>query len=87
MKGFREKMAESIVAQGDTLWTIERAHNDAVVMWYIVDGASHNDPLGRQPQYQVWFEDKRCYVGSNRDLAYADFNKQKEEWVYTYACV
>lgn len=88
MYKFREKMAESIVKQGDTLWTIERFNDgDAVVMWYIVDGKSHNDPFGRKPQYQVWFEDKRCYVGSDRNLAYADFNKQKEEWIYAYACV
>lgn len=87
MYKFREKMAESIVKQGDKLWTLERAHNDAVVMWYIVDGASYNDPFGRKPQYQVWFEDKRKYVGPDRNLAYADFNKQKEEWIYAYALV
>ena len=85
MKGFRNKMAESIVKSGDELWTIERDENTDVVMWYIKDHESYNDPFGRQPQYQVWNGDKRCYVGSDRHCAYADFEKQKEEVIANWA--
>ena len=75
MVSFRDKMAKMIVESGDELWTLEKSGD--VQMWYIKDHESYNDPFGRQPQYQVWNGDKRCYVGSNRKLAYADFDKQK----------
>lgn len=76
VKNLREKMAESIVKQGDELWTLERSGR--VVMWYIKDHESYNDPLGRKPQYQVWNGDKRCYVGSDRESAYTDYRNQIE---------
>ena len=75
--GFREKMAQMIAEKGDDLYTLEAYAGGAVVMWYIKDHESYNDPLGRVPQYQVWNGDKRCYVGANRQEAYADFEKQK----------
>lgn len=78
-------MAKSIVENGDKLTTLEDWNNGAVVMWYIVDGASYNDPFGRKPQYQVWNMDKRCYVGSDMKAAYNDFDKQKEERSASYA--
>lgn len=82
MKGFRNKMAEMIVAQGDELWTLENYADGVVVMWYIKD---YNRE--REPQYQVWKGDKRKYVGSNRNEAYADFKKQKDEFIMEVALV
>lgn len=70
----RKKIAESIVERGDTLYTLESCGD--VVMWYILDHASYNDPYGRLPQYQVWQGDKRFYVGSNRKDAYADYYRR-----------
>lgn len=86
-KTFREKMAEMIVEQGDELWTLESYADGAVVMWYIKDHESYNDPHGRLPQYQVWKGDKRKYVGTNREEAYADFEKQKQEYIADYALI
>lgn len=86
-KKFRDRMAEMIAEQGDELWTLESYADGAVVMWYIKDRKSYNDPLGRLPQYQVWKMDKRCYVGTNRNEAYADFEKQKQEFIADYAMV
>ena len=87
MKGFRNLMAESIVKHGDMLCTIERYADGAVEMWLIRDHTSYNDPLGRADQFQVWRGDKRCYVGSNRQAAYADFEKQKQEFIADYALI
>lgn len=70
----REKIAESIVQRGDKLYTLESIGD--VVMWYILDHASYNDPCGRLPQYQVWQGDKRGYVGSDRKAAYKDFYRR-----------
>lgn len=81
-KRFREKMAEMIVEQKDELWTIESYADGAVVMWYIKDYYRE-----KQPQYQVWYMDKRCYVGTDRKSAYADFAKQKEEFIASYALI
>lgn len=86
-KTFREKMAEMIAKSGDELWTLESYAEGAVVMWYIKDHTSYNDPLGRLPQYQVWKGDKRKYVGTNRHEAYADFEKQKDEFIMEVALV
>lgn len=86
-KSFREKMAEMIIAQGDELWTIEKDDGKDIVMWYIKDHASRNDPYGREPQYQVWSGNKRCYVGSNRQNAYADFKHQQEEFIASWALI
>lgn len=82
MSGFREKMAEMIAKSGDELWTLESYAEGAVVMWYIKD---HNRE--REPQYQVWKGDKRKYVGSNRLEAYADFEKQKDEFIMEVALI
>lgn len=81
MKGFRNMMAESIVKQGDTLHKIEDFNDGTIVMWLIYD------PCGRKPQYQVWDGDKRGYVGSDSDSAYADFNKRKDEWIASWALI
>ena len=86
-KKFRDRMAEVIAEQGDELWTLESYADGAVVMWYIKDHASKDDPHGRLPQYQVWNMDKRKYVGTNRKEAYADFEKQKQEFIADYAMV
>ena len=83
-KSRREKMAEMIAEQGDELWTLESYADGAVVMWYIKDRKSYNDPYGRKPQYQVWKENKRCYVGTSREEAYADFERQKNEFIADY---
>ena len=80
MKGFRNKMAESIVKQGDKLCGIEK--NGDVQMWLIYD---HDGE--RAPQYQVWHGDKRCYVGPNRDAAYADYRKQVGEFIADWALI
>ena len=88
MTGFRDKMAKMIADSGDELWELERFGE--VGMWYIKDKSSYNDPLGREPQYQVWNGEKRCYVGSNRTEAYADFEKQKksnEEFIANWALI
>ena len=86
-KTFREKMAEMIVQNGDKLCRLEDFSGGAVVMWYIVDGKSYNNPLGRLPQYQVWKMDKRCYVGTDRHEAYADFAKQKDSFIADHALI
>ena len=83
-KSRREKIAEMIAEQGDELWTLESYADGAVVMWYIKDHTSKDDPYGRLPQYQVWKENKRCYVGTNRNEAYADFERQKQEFMADY---
>jgi hypothetical protein len=81
MKGLREKMAESIVKSGDELWTLEKYGDGFVQMWYIKDHESYNDPHGREPQYQVWFGQKRTYVGSNKTEAYAEFQSCKDNFM------
>lgn len=77
MSGFRNKMAEMIAEQGNELWTIEHDDEADVRMWYIKDKASYNDPHGRLPQYQIWKGDKRRYVGTNMQEAYADYEKAR----------
>ena len=69
MVGFRNKMAEMIIEQGDMLYRLEHDDNTNVEMWLIRDHASYNDPFGRADQYQVWKGDKRSYVGSNMKCA------------------
>jgi hypothetical protein len=79
---FREQMAKMIVEQGDELHTLEKYSDGAVEMWYIIDRYRE-----KQPQYQVWNMDKRCYIGTNRKNAYADFAKQKEEFIACWALI
>ena len=87
VENFRNKMAESIMASGDQLWLIENDEKSDVQLWLIRDHTSYNDPLGRADQFQVWRGNKRCYVGSNRQCAYADYRKQKEEFAADWALV
>ena len=87
MKGFRNKMAESIINQGDLLFVIEKDNESDVQMWLIRDHESYGDPFGRADQYQVWNGDKRCYVGSNKESAYADYRHQIDEFVADWALI
>ena len=75
MYKFRMKMAESI-AKDNELWLLESYDNERVIIWYIKDKSSYNNPLGRLPQFQVWNEDKRCFVGTSQKEAYAEYRKQ-----------
>lgn len=86
-KTFRERMAEAIAEQGDELWTLENYADGAVVMWYIKDHESKDDPFGRLPQYQVWFGDKRKYVGSDRNAAYKSYQDAKDNFLMMMALI
>ena len=86
-KTFRERMAEAIAEQGDKLHLLESYSNGAVVLWYIVDGKSYNDPYGMLPQYQVWFGDKRKYVGSDRNAAYKAYQDAKDNFIMMMALI
>ena len=84
-KLFRKLMAEVITEQGDKLVTLEDFNDGFIVIWVIYDRKSAGDPFGRAPQYQVWRGDQRCYVGSNMNEAYADFNRIKDDFIAAWA--